>query len=447
MILRVGLSRLLRTVAGPLGMLAAGACVDPHPPGGAAATTRAAGDPASTAPQRSGRVRFELASTGLPVAGIWKCTPCLGDVNGDGFLDVAAIARHDKGPRVWLGDGGKSWREAFDGLDYGPDPGFSCGGGVRFGDIDKDTHVDLIVADHCSGCFIFRGDGTGRWRRTPARFQLYDPSAHEGELEAAYAGTEDCAVADFDGDGFLDLVIAGSDKGGLGAYKGYGPSNQWTAAGDGLPNDNWANCLALADMNLDGHLDLVASFWGPRVWLGDGKGHWSEASVGLPSPQTGGIYRGVAVGDFNRDGRPDIVSANWIDGVEVFLQNADGSWAARIDALPQMRGGAVGVAVSDFDNDGNPDIIASGRMELKAGRYYGLFPLLGDGRGAFTWDRGTGLPETGLSWTWCFAVGDVDRDGREDFVVATGGSEPVSPDMPTTDVRERIQVWLTRSGG
>src|SRR3954471_9095530 len=100
-------------------------------------------------------LKYALAAQALPQDGIWKSTPVFADVNEDGFLDLAAHPRLGAGAHVWLGDGKGTWREASEGLALS----FSCGGGVAFGDIDKDGHLDLAVADHCAGVFIYLGDG------------------------------------------------------------------------------------------------------------------------------------------------------------------------------------------------------------------------------------------------------------------------------------------------
>ena len=61
-------------------------------------------------------------------------------------------------------------------------------------------------------------------------------------------------------------------------------------------------------MNGDGNRDIVAAYAaGPRVWLGDGKGSWREASQGLPAPEIHGLYWGIDVADLNGDGRIDLV--------------------------------------------------------------------------------------------------------------------------------------------
>ena len=105
-------------------------------------------------------LKFELAANGLAQDGLWKSTPAFADVNEDGFLDVAAIPRLGQGARVWLGDGNGKWRDSSEGLMLP----MSCGGGVTFGDVNKDGHHDFVVADHCAGVFVYLGDGHGHWK-------------------------------------------------------------------------------------------------------------------------------------------------------------------------------------------------------------------------------------------------------------------------------------------
>ena len=179
----------------------------------------------------------------------------------------------------------------------------------------------------------------------------------------------------------------------------------------------------LVDINNDGRLDVVASYYkGPRVWLGDGKGHFTGASQGLPSPQIGGLYRGLDIGDVNEDGLLDIVGANDVNGPELYLQQPDGSWKEMGDLMPSMQNGAVGVALGDFNKDGHLDIMVAGRKVKELGNNYGLYLLQGDGKGGFKELEATNLPAQGLSVTWGVAVGDVNEDGLLDFVAATGGA-------------------------
>jgi len=390
-------------------------------------------------PQRSGkvaspapRVRYSECSKGLPNAGMWKCDPIMMDVNGDGLLDVAAVARKGNGPHVWLGDGHGSWTDASQGLSVGAN---SCGGGLSLADVNNDGHLDVVQADHCHGLFVYLSDGKGQWKVVVSGLyprELVKPD----EDTLPYLGVEDADVGDVNGDGFADLVTGATDEGGINVFVGDGSGVNWKRIPSGLPTQGSVNRVMLSDVNGDGSLDLISSYGpGPRVWRGDGKGGWADASKGLPESVVNGLYRGLSVGDCNEDGRLDLVAANWIDGPELYLQQENGSWAKTPDVFPEMLGGAVGVALGDVDGDGHLDLVVSGRLSQEVGFVYGAFLLFGDGRGTWTWSQGNGLPKTGLAFTWGVTVGDVDANGVLDIAAGSGGivgsasglTEPVTP--------------------
>src|SRR5262245_47496705 len=321
-------------------------------------------------------LKYVLATTGLPHDAMWKSTPVFADVNEDGFLDLAALPRLGQGAHVWLGDGKGTWREASEGLRFS----VSCGGGVAFGDVNKDGHLDLAVADHCAGVSVYFGDGQGHWQASTQGLNpaISQQKSFAEDEENSFLGAEDLALGDVNEDGFLDLVVAASDEGGLSVYFGDGTGKSWKeASADGLPSGEdpepgdqekagWANNVLLHDMDGDGHLDVVANYYaGPRVWRGDGKGHWHPYSQGLPRPIVGGLYRGLAVGDINEDGRMDLAVANTRNGPEVYLQTKDGTWQPTPSRLPPLKGGAMGVALGDLDGDGHLDLVIGGRQSAK----------------------------------------------------------------------------------
>ena len=157
----------------------------------------------------------------------------------------------------------------------------SCGGGVAVGDVNRDGHRDLVVADHCGGVFVYLSDGQGHWKASteglnPARSRTQPLSEDE---DTPLRGAEDVALGDVTKDGFLDLVVAASYQGGFSVYVGDGSGTNWkeVTVPDGLPSDidpepgdeyraGWANRVLLTDIDADGHLDVVASYYaGPRV--------------------------------------------------------------------------------------------------------------------------------------------------------------------------------------
>lgn len=383
---------------------------------------------------------FSLCGEGLPTTGMWKCDPVMADFNGDGFTDLAALPRLGNGPRVWLGDGKNNWTESSKGLN----PGLaSCGGGLATADMNRDGYPDLVIGDHCQGVFVFLGDGAGNWQMVTKSLH---PDATPGAPADDYLGAEDADVADVNGDGFQDIVAIAQDEGGITLYLGDGTGANWRRQeSSSLPSKGWGNRIMFHDLNADGHADIIASMGsGPRVWFGDGKGDWTSASKGLPTPLTHGLFGGIAAADINKDGRIDLAFANWIDGPEVFFQEPDGSWKETPDAFPDMLGGAIGIDLGDIDLDGNLDMLVSGRYGNEVGYVYGLFVLKGDGKGNWQYIRGSQLPETGLSTAWGVAIADVNKDNVPDLVYATGGVVAADERRREPVIPQRVQVWCTQ---
>jgi hypothetical protein len=393
------------------------------------------------------------------------------DVNKDGALDLAVHPRLATGPRVFLGNGQGKWRDSSSGLAMTK----SCGGGLQLSDVNNDGMIDVAVADHCEGVFVFLGDANGQWRKvkeslipefnTSAKAKRRDP---EG-----FKGAEAIGLGDVNGDRLIDIVASSSDQGGLTVYLGDGSGSNWREVKrPGLPNGEesdpldvyhggWAFDLQLIDMNGDGHLDVVASYYtGPRVWHGDGTGHFQDRSSGLLKTTVGGIYGRIAVGDINRDGRPDIAIANNVNGAEAYLRNADGSWRGPIDMMPELNGGAQAVALGDIDGDGHLDVVVGGALSSEPNLEmvpHGVFVRWGDSTGNFGAARATNLPSVGLEVIWGIALADIDRDGRLDIVVSMGGDTGKIPDTPITRTAGRpaqkslglplVQVWLNEGIG
>lgn len=393
-----------------------------------------------------GPIQFELKAAGLPHEGNWKCDPLLVDVNGDGHLDLVLHPRLGRGPRIWLGDGAGGWRESSEGLMFNDK---SCGGVPAVADVNKDGKPDLLVADHCGGLFVFLGDGKGGWQMVTSYLPVVEvrgDAVPGGEVEKAGQGAECLAVGDVNEDGLLDIVVGSSDVKGISVFLGDGTGRNWARqAPRGLPEDGWVQRVRLADMNKDGHLDVVASHSrGPRVFLGDGKASWKAASDGLPTPSFGGLFQGLVVADLNEDGRPDFAVSNWIDGPEVYLQQADGSWKKTPDTFPQMQGGAYGLALADIDRDGHLDMLVSGRLTQQVGYVYGVFFLRGDGQGAFKYVPDSRLPTSLLAFTWGLGVGDFNEDGVPDVVAGSGGTVATdNTGRREPAIAERILPWQT----
>jgi hypothetical protein len=131
---------------------------------------------------------------------------------------------------------------------------------------------------------------------------------------------------------------------------------------DGLPSaGSWRNSLAVADMNGDGFLDIIAppergmANGLPAIFLGDGKGHWTYwKDVRWPQALD---YGSVVAADVNKDGHMDLVFGVHLTGIYVFLGDGKGNFKVDDEGLPNDFP-TRRVIVADVDHDGWPDIVA-----------------------------------------------------------------------------------------
>jgi hypothetical protein len=186
----------------------------------------------------------------LPARG-WANRVLLSDLNGDGRLDLAASL--GVGPRVWLGDGEGGWRAASEGLPSPIIHGLYTG--LAVGDVNEDGRPDLAVANWVDGPEVYLQQGDGSWHKAASVF----PELHGGAV-----GID---LGDLDADGHLDIVVTGRmtlDGGYVrGVFALYGDGGgQWRFDPDsGLPTTGMAASagVALKDIDGNGLLDVAVA--------------------------------------------------------------------------------------------------------------------------------------------------------------------------------------------
>jgi PKD repeat protein len=278
----------------------------------------------------------------------------MGDVNADGNLDIVSIGDHGSplydyyGIMVWLGDGAGNWERVMSG-EFGY-------GGVALGDVNGDGFIDIGYGMHhnYSGndfgdqiLEIALGDGTGQnW--TP----WDDGLAGNGEDWGMFGSD----FADVDNDGDLDLgSISFGCCAGVHVYLNQGDGSWEQSFGFLDGNSNMQ--FDFGDVNGDGNADFAVAHSFGLVYFGDGMGDFELADGNLPSS-----YGSIALGDVTGDGRDELGLVSDSGGVEVWQWLSPGSWQEISSGLPSS-GTYEAVQLFDMDMDGWRDVAAFGESQ------------------------------------------------------------------------------------
>jgi hypothetical protein len=219
-------------------------------------------------------------------------------------------------------------------------------------------------------------------------------------------------AADFNHDGIPDLAVI-DGRIGVGhvfIYLGRGDGSFQTAVSYNVGSSAFA--MAVADVNGDGNPDLIVAnelSANVGVLLGNADGTF-QAQV---TYATGALPIFVAVGDFNGDGWPDLAVVNTgAKSVGILLNKADGTGTFLAQVTYATGPSGRGVAVGDFNNDGILDL-AVDHMNASLQPVVSIFP--GIGNGTFGAKQDVALPLTAFGGY--LIAGDLRQNGTLDLVV------------------------------
>jgi hypothetical protein len=347
--------------------------------------------------------------------------PALGDLDGDGDLDL--VAGEEQGGFFYFENTGDAAGPAFVARTGAENPlegeGIGAYSTPALGDVDRDGDLDLVAGAYDGAIVLFENTGGATGPAFLLRTGASDP--FDGEDLGYYSAP---TLGDLDRDGDLDLV-AGNLFGELAVFAHTGPA---TLAGfapltgppsplDGVGVDDFAS-LALVDLDGDGHLDLVAgNAQGSFRTLENRSGVMlaMQALLGSPPPSVP-FYPRFAFADLDADADLDVLVGHRFDEIGWYFENTGSATSA---AFVQRTGAANPFdailveepVFGDLDGDGDLDLVVARRSALTT-----YFENTGSATGAaFVQRTGAANPLGGMNFDRG-TFGDLDADGDLDLV-------------------------------
>jgi hypothetical protein len=277
----------------------------------------------------SGLVQNGSLSTGIN-SGVFAFFAA--DLNHDGKQDLLAQLSPESGAMVaFLGNGNGTFGSPLTLPLCGPSSTAQA-----LGDFNGDGMPDLVTTGGPSALlYVCLGKGDGTFGAATQYLAGPNPGP--------------AVLGDFNGDGKLDIAVlnpnfSGASTVGILLGKGDGTFQPVTFP---ISNNNALTKLAVADVNLDGKLDLITGYSNGssqyiQVYLGNGDGTFQA----LPAQ----VGSAGAVADLNGDGIPDLLSLG-----NLCLGRGDGTFSCQV--FPYGGSGyGGGIVIADFNGDGKPDI-------------------------------------------------------------------------------------------
>ena len=269
-------------------------------------------------------------------------------------------------------------------------------------DFDGDGKLDIAVANEGSAFVsVLLGDGTGNVSRSAP-----------GTPFSTDFGPISVATADFDGNGTPDIVVANFIAGTVQVFlcnpvppDGSVPDPLFKPGEDIKVGENPIS-VVVADFNLDGIPDFaVANSNDATISVLIGNGDGTFRSAGGPFP-VGALPYSIAVGDFNGDGKPDIAAASQgQSSITVLLGDGNGAFTNSSTSPIALDYPPRWIAAGDFNNDGISDLAVAYNVDAKL-----TTVLLGKGDGSFA-----ALPPFSSQFSFALTVGDFNGDGNQDI--------------------------------
>ena len=389
----------------------------------------------------------------------------LGDIDGDGKLDISATSQTPNTVSVYRntatsGDITGGSLAAAQTFTTGTDPF-----GLALGDIDGDGKLDIVVANEGSDDIsIFRNTATsgtinGSSLATKVDFASGDVPASVGvadidgddkpDIAVTNVGTGDniavyqnlngdlttftdisgtatvndagagqgAAFGDYDGDGDLDLFLANNGSADR-LYRNNDGVNTFTDQGGTTADTGSGRGGTFVDFDNDGDLDLFVvrgSTVGKLLYRNDGSGVWNEVASGKGITTTAETYT-ASWADYDHDGDVDLFMPVY-GAIDILYQNDGTGSFTEVASTAGVNGGgnAESAAWADYNNDGLIDLYVA--INSSSNLLY-----RNDGDGSFSEDASTAGVQAAASATISASWADYNDDGYMDLFVGNNSS-------------------------
>ena len=337
-------------------------------------------------------------------------SPVVGDWNNDGKQDLAFESTGTGGGilTLYLGNGDGTFTL---GNSYATIAGATF---LSASDLDGDGNVDLYVGEANGGVYgpdynsggvlqAVMGEGNGSF----AGAQAYP----NGTYDITGSAVQAFATADYHGKEYQDVLML-SDAGlEMLTNNGQGLLTEAAVLPGTVPT-----AVASADMNGDGKNDAVfaesnSGSYDIAVALGNGDGTF-QTKITTTVPV---LPNRLVIGDFNGDGKPDVVITS-SGSASVYLLLNSGTGTLGAPTLVNTEANPVtGIVAADLRSDGKLDLVITEATQVNATAAGAVGVLLGNGNGTFQPEVDTTINYLPLA----IAVGDMNKDGKPDLVVAS----------------------------
>jgi hypothetical protein len=340
---------------------------------------------------------------------------------------------------------------------------FYNGGGVALGDVNNDGLIDIYLTSNQGENKLYLNEGDFKFRDVTG--------------EAGVAGTRawstGVAMADINGDGWLDIYVCNS-----GDIKGDNKQNElFINNGDGtftemaeaygLADQGYSTHAVFFDFDNDGDLDVyllnnsyqaIGSFnkmqnerprrdpvGGDKLFRNDGETFTDVSEEAGIYGSVIGFGLGITIGDVNRDGWMDIfISNDFFERDYLYINNQDGTFTESLtEYMRSTSAASMGADIADINNNGYLDIFVTEMLpeppqrlkqittfeswdkfqfNVQHGYHYQYTRNMlhvNNGDGTFT-DMGRLANVEATDWSWAALMFDMDNDGLKDIFVANG---------------------------